>query len=70
MSIDDGLVLVRNRTGKFDDWEKMTKSGKWENGCELMGPYVFKGEIGDEPISVDEARSLAEKLNGSIDDTE
>ncbi len=69
MSIGDGLVLVRNRTGDFDDWEMMNNSGKWENGCELMGPYVFKGEIGDEPISIADARALAEALNGSIDDT-
>ncbi len=71
MSIWDGAVLVRNPTGKFDDWEMMNSSGtgKWENGCELMGPFVFKGEIGDEPISIEGARVLAEQLNGSIDDT-
>ncbi len=67
MSIHDGLVLVRNRTGKFDDWEKLTRLGKWENGCELMGPFVFKGEIGDEPVSLDEARAIAKKLGGTID---
>ncbi len=70
MSIWDGLVLVRNRTGAFQDWEMINNSGKWQGGCELMGPFVFKGEIGDEPISVEDARTVAEKLNGSVDDFE
>ncbi len=66
-SIDGGVVLARNATGSHNNWEILSRSGKWQPGANFMGPYIFKGEPGDEDVGEDEARDIARKLGGTID---